>query len=264
VNSSVHCRGAGMRRTFRQHLQNVLVCLFVALVVWPPGVGFCADPAQAAVAPEAKAGFTPQAKPADAKPAATGSGFRVELVKSAPTEGTLRVGGAASFEARLYAGERELPGEAYVCRWLSDAGARFLEAEGPPRNTAVFMRPGRQRVWVEVVPRSGPSQGLAGVSEAVDLFYEGPRPVLERDRRARAQEPRTPCPRCHYKGSRLRPIGPMARAFSLDDRVRCGSRPWPGCGSAVWCRPGEPVRGQELPVAYPEPGRLGTGNPARV
>ena len=174
MNSSVHCRGAGMRRTFRQHLQNVLVCLFVALVVWPPGVGFCADPAQAAVAPEAKADFAPQARPAGAKTAAIGSGFRVELVKSAPTEGTLRVGGAASFEARLYAGERELPGEAYVCRWLSDAGARFLEAEGPPRNTAVFMRPGRQRVWVEVVPRSGPSQGLAGVSEAVELEVGNP------------------------------------------------------------------------------------------
>jgi hypothetical protein len=98
----------------------------------------------------------------------------VELVKSAPTEGTLRVGGAASFEARLYAGDRELPGEAYVCRWLSDAGARFLEAEGPPRNTAVFMRPGRQRVWVEVVPRSGPSQGLSGVSEAVELEVGNP------------------------------------------------------------------------------------------
>ena len=99
MNNSVHCRGAGMRRTLRKHLLNVLVGLFVALVVWPSGVGHCTDPAQAAVAPEAKADFAPQARPAGAKTAAIGSGFRVELVKSAPAEGTLRVGGAASFEA---------------------------------------------------------------------------------------------------------------------------------------------------------------------
>ncbi len=73
MNSSAHCRGAGMRRTPRRDFLNVLVGLLVALIVWPSGVGSCADPAQAAVAPETKADFTPQARPAGAKTATTGS-----------------------------------------------------------------------------------------------------------------------------------------------------------------------------------------------
>lgn len=173
MNSSVLCRGAVWRRPHPPLLSRLALVLIVALSVLWAASARAADPAQAAVPSDAKAAFAPQARPAGSKIAA-GSGFRVELVKSAPGEGTLRVGGAASFEARLYAGDRALPGEAYVCRWRSDAGARFLESEGPPRNTVVFMRPGHQRVWVEVVPRSGPSQGLAGVSEAVELEVANP------------------------------------------------------------------------------------------
>jgi tetratricopeptide (TPR) repeat protein len=100
--------------------------------------------------------------------------FRVELKKSAPGEGTIRVGGAASFEARLYADGRELAEDGSVCRWRSDGGAKFLEAEGPFATTAIFLRPGRQRVWVEVVPRSGPSPGLTAVSEPVELDIAAP------------------------------------------------------------------------------------------
>lgn len=106
--------------------------------------------------------------------AATAVGLRLELVKSAPAEGTVKVGGAASFEAKLFQGEREIDRAGYVCRWKADAGARFLEAEGPFTNTAVFLRPGRQRVWVEAVPRAGPGTGLAAVSEAVDLDVARP------------------------------------------------------------------------------------------
>jgi tetratricopeptide (TPR) repeat protein len=98
----------------------------------------------------------------------------VVLKKSAPAEGTTRVGGAASFEAHLFRGETELPGADYECRWQADAGAKFLEAAGPFTNTAVFMRPGRQRIWVEVVPRSGPSAGLAAVSDPVALDISQP------------------------------------------------------------------------------------------
>uniref|UniRef100_I2PZK1 Tetratricopeptide repeat protein n=1 Tax=Desulfovibrio sp. U5L TaxID=596152 RepID=I2PZK1_9BACT len=100
--------------------------------------------------------------------------FRVELKKSAPGEGAIRVGGAASFEARLFSGDREMAVDGSVCRWRSDGGARFLETEGPFATTAVFLRPGRQRVWVEVVPRSGPSPGLTAVSEPVELDIAAP------------------------------------------------------------------------------------------
>lgn len=91
------------------------------------------------------------------------------LKKSAPGGGAPRVGGAASFEARLWSGDKEVPQDAYECRWRSETGARFLDAVGSFTNTVIFLRPGRQRIWVEVVPRSGPSQGLSAVSEAVEL-----------------------------------------------------------------------------------------------
>ncbi len=131
------------------------------------GSARAAGPALAAVrAPEQPAG-SPTA--GDGHESGGAPGLRVELKKSAPAEGTVRVGGAASFEAKIFDGERELPQGGYVCRWKGDAGARFLEEEGPFTNTVVFLRPGRQRVWVEVVPRAGPSRGLAAVSEPVDL-----------------------------------------------------------------------------------------------
>jgi tetratricopeptide (TPR) repeat protein len=103
-----------------------------------------------------------------------GQGFRVELKKIAPADGMPRVGGAASFVARLFLDDKELSNEAYVCRWRADAGAKFLDDEGPFTNTVILLRPGRQRVWVEVVPKSGPSPGLAAISEPVDLDVAQP------------------------------------------------------------------------------------------
>lgn len=131
-----------------------------------------AGPALAAIrAPGAPGGDPP---PGGSPGPGAERGFRVELTKSAPAEGTVRVGGAASFEARLFHGERELGRDGAVCRWRSDGGAKFLEAEGPFATTAIFLRPGRQRVWVEVVPGAGPSQGLAAVSEPVEMDVAAP------------------------------------------------------------------------------------------
>ncbi|MYL83309.1 tetratricopeptide repeat protein [Desulfovibrio aerotolerans] len=164
-----------------------LLCLAATLLLTAlsPSLGLAADPAQAAIR---RPGPVVEPPVAPAKPLVNQSGqsgqsghggqdgqeLRVALKKSAPTEGTPRVGGAASFEARLYRGETELPQDAYECRWQADDGAKFLEAAGPFTNTAVFTRPGRQRVWVEVVPKSGPSAGLAAISEAVTLDIAQP------------------------------------------------------------------------------------------
>ncbi|WP_235669497.1 tetratricopeptide repeat protein [Solidesulfovibrio carbinolicus] len=151
--------------------------LIVALA--RPAPSLAVEPAQAAVRqpgePTKTPRETPAAQPVPAGGAGAASGdLRIVLKKSAPAEGTPRVGGAASFEARLYRGEAELSPEAYECRWRSDGGARFLDPAGPFTNTAIFLRPGRERVWVEVVPRSGPSAGLAAVSEPVALDVAQP------------------------------------------------------------------------------------------
>lgn len=152
-----------------------LLCLAAALLLagLVPAEGLAADTAQAAIRQPGAAGEP--ARTAPRTPAGQdGQELRVVLKKSAPTEGTPRVGGAASFEARLYRGETELSQDAYECRWQADAGAKFLEAAGPFNNTAVFLRPGHQRVWVEVVPKSGPSAGLTAVSDPVTLDISQP------------------------------------------------------------------------------------------
>lgn len=115
-----------------------------------------------------------ETRPAEPTGTAAESGLRVSLVKSAPEAGTVRVGGAASFVATLSLGDRPIDAAGYVCRWRADDGARFLENEGPCTNTSVFLRPGLRRVWVEAVPRSGPSSGLAAVSEPVVLDVAKP------------------------------------------------------------------------------------------
>ncbi len=152
---------------------RVALAVWLAWLVWPSAASLAAEAALAAVRAPGEPGASEERRPGTGA-AAVASGLRIELVKSAPSEGTVRVGGAASFEARLFAGEREIDRAGYVCRWKADAGARFLEEEGPCTNTAVFLRPGQQRVWVEAVPRSGPSPGLAAVSEAVDLDVARP------------------------------------------------------------------------------------------
>lgn len=154
-----------------------LLVILVAVPLWALPAALAspvATAAQAAVRqPQSPTPDLPQPGPDDARGAREG-GFRVELVKSAPAAGTTRVGGAVSFAARLFEGKRELDRGGYVCRWQSDTGARFLEEEGPFTNTAVFLRPGRQNVWVEVVPKAGPSQGLAAVSAPVELDVAPP------------------------------------------------------------------------------------------
>jgi len=158
-------------RTATARLLLIAAALF--LVAAAPTHGLAADPAQAAIRRPGPPGEMP---PHAAKPPAglDGQELRAALKKIAPAEGAPRVGGAASFEARLYRGETELPQDAYECRWQADEGAKFLEAAGPFNNTVVFTRPGRGRVWVEVVPKSGPSAGLTAVSEPVTLDIAPP------------------------------------------------------------------------------------------
>lgn len=152
---------------------RLLSLALLAASLLSPAAAFAADAALAAVRGPNEANPAPGPRPSP-EPDTRERGIRVELRKSAPTEGVARVGGAASFEARLFLGDRELPADAHICRWKTDGGVRFLENEGPFTNTAIFLRPGRQRVWVEVVPRSGPSGGFAAVADPVELDVAPP------------------------------------------------------------------------------------------
>ncbi|MHC1787996.1 tetratricopeptide repeat protein [Solidesulfovibrio sp.] len=165
MNTPIPLRGQPAPHRTGLLLLAAVLCLALS---WPTP-GRAADPAQAAI----RAPGQPAAGPNPA-PGQAGGELRAVLTKSAPADGLPRVGGAASFEARLFRGETPLSGDDYECRWQADAGAKFLEAAGPFTNTAIFLRPGRQRIWVEIVPRSGPSKGLAAVSDPVTLDIAQP------------------------------------------------------------------------------------------
>jgi tetratricopeptide (TPR) repeat protein len=99
---------------------------------------------------------------------------RLELKKTAPLTGTVRTGGAVSFEVAAFSGDEAAPREGYVFRWESDAGAKFLDPEGPSGNTVVFTRPGPQKIWVTAL---APVDGLlepVAVSEALEVEVAGP------------------------------------------------------------------------------------------
>ena len=114
----------------------------------------------------------PAVSPASA--AAAQGLLRVELKKTAPLSGTIRAGGAVSFEASLFAGEAPVPSGGYVFRWESDAGARFLDPEGPAGNTVVFVRPGAQKIWVTVVSLVDGIPEPVAVSEPLEMDVAGP------------------------------------------------------------------------------------------
>jgi tetratricopeptide (TPR) repeat protein len=101
-------------------------------------------------------------------------GVRLELKKTAPLTGVVRTGGAVSFEVSAFSGEKPLPREGFVFRWESDAGARFLDPEGPSGNTVVFTRPGPQKVWVTALaPVDGLLESVAA-SDPMELEVAGP------------------------------------------------------------------------------------------
>ncbi|KUG27509.1 hypothetical protein ASZ90_002645 [hydrocarbon metagenome] len=100
--------------------------------------------------------------------------LRLELKKTAPLTGTVRTGGAVSFVVTAHSGDDPAPLQGYVFRWESDAGARFLDPEGPSGNTVVFTRPGPQKVWVTAL---APVDGLlepVAVSEVLEMDVAGP------------------------------------------------------------------------------------------
>lgn len=99
---------------------------------------------------------------------------RLELKKTAPLSGTVRTGGAVSFEVAAFDDDRPLPPEGFVFRWETDGGAKFLDPEGPSGNTVVFTRPGTQKIWVTAL---APVDGLlepVAASEALEVEVAGP------------------------------------------------------------------------------------------
>lgn len=99
----------------------------------------------------------------DSARAAADPSLRLELKKTAPMAGTIRVGGAVSFEAKLLTDKGVIPPGEFVFRWECDGKAKFLEVEGPPLNTVIFLMPGHFKV------RAAAFYDKEGVSEQVAL-----------------------------------------------------------------------------------------------
>ncbi|MDQ7831198.1 MAG: tetratricopeptide repeat protein [Desulfovibrionaceae bacterium] len=158
---------------------SLAACLGVSLLVGLllAGAAVSAPNGDPGVAPvlAAPSGDAPEAAVpvAQAQPARMGP-LRLELKKTAPLSGVVRTGGAVSFAVAVFAGDEPASPKGHVFRWESDAGAKFLDPEGPSGNTAVFTRPGRQKVWVTAL---APVDGLlepVAVSEALELEVSGP------------------------------------------------------------------------------------------
>lgn len=99
----------------------------------------------------------------DSARAAADPSLRLELKKTAPMAGTIRVGGAVSFEAKLLTDKGAIPPGDFNFRWECDGKAKFLEVEGPPLNTVIFLMPGHFKV------RAAAFYDKEGVAEQVAL-----------------------------------------------------------------------------------------------
>jgi hypothetical protein len=181
--------------------------------------------------------------PAPASP--TQGLLRVELKKTAPLSGTVRAGGAVSFEAALFAGEAPVPAQGYVFRWESDAGARF----STPRVRREYGRvcPSRPpEVWVTFfVPLVGRgSRNPVAASEALEMGRAGPvfrlsvspgEPRVE-TRRSGPRSRTSPYARsvdfrwaALPRNAVLVDVGEKEITFYLRDATRPRSRSRPGC-----------------------------------
>ena len=101
--------------------------------------------------------------------------IKAVIVKTSPTADTIPVGSKATLSARLTSGGQEVTGK-YIYRWQPNTEVGFDAAEGPEnRTTATFKRPGKTRLWVDVLMKEGEALTTVARSENLDLDIVEPK-----------------------------------------------------------------------------------------
>ncbi len=147
--------------------------LLLFLALWPGGVWAAQEGMDKVLGLDLAKGVKELPR-GDSKRAAEDPSLRLELKKTAPMAGTIRVGGAVSFEAKLITDKGPIPPGDFVFRWECDGKAKFLEAEGPPLNTVIFLMPGRWKVTAAAfIDKEGVLE-QAALSNPVDVEVANP------------------------------------------------------------------------------------------
>lgn len=100
--------------------------------------------------------------------------FEVEDLKAVikqvtPTSPKIMVGTPATFSAQLLSGGQPSSGS-YIYRWQPTPDVKFDPAEGPANQAkAIFSRPGRQKVFVQVLEKKGEILQTLAESEQIEI-----------------------------------------------------------------------------------------------
>ncbi|WP_027184295.1 tetratricopeptide repeat protein [Desulfovibrio inopinatus] len=100
--------------------------------------------------------------------------YSIELAKTAPRSRTIKVGGAVSFEAAVYAGGKRLNDEDLIFHWAAAKDVRFISPDGPSATTAIFMGWGERQVEVSCTRRIGRSLVDIGRSSPIAVNVAKP------------------------------------------------------------------------------------------
>lgn len=136
------------------------------------------------------------------------------------TGGSLRVplGQPMSFTAQVSSSDGAPPPGNLVYRWQPNPEARFTPLEGPSRQaSAVFTRPGRIKVWVDVLQPSGGALSTVAESNQLDVEVVAPTLTL-------LASPMTP-----YPGQEVRVTLSVTPASAMD----LLSLRWEQAGAAI-------------------------------
>ena len=95
--------------------------------------------------------------------------LQAKITQVSPTGPKMMVGTPATFSAQLLSGGQPLSGN-YVYRWQPTPDVKFDPAEGPANQAkAIFSRPGRQRVFVQILEKKGEVLQTLAESEQIEV-----------------------------------------------------------------------------------------------
>ncbi len=155
---------------FQRTLAPLLVSLVVFVVMLPMAVS-------AALAPSPSSDQT-SASAAVSSPTTLTPRYSIELSKTAPQSRNIKVGGAVSFEAAVYADGKRLNDEDLVFHWSAAKDVRFVSPDGPSETTAIFMGWGERQIEVTCSHRIGRSLVDIGRSSPVVVNVVKPHVAL--------------------------------------------------------------------------------------
>ncbi len=160
----------------RSELKNILASLAIAdatKIVKFPYTGPAFGPGYNPPTDDYPADNAVQAtKPGDeAKPAAVEpAGIKVGIVKTYPAVNKIKAGSGASFTAKVEGGKGN-----FTYRWQPHPEVAFSPFEGASSATSVrFEKPGKFKIWVEVLETIDKTMKTAGRSEQVEIEVEEP------------------------------------------------------------------------------------------